>query len=488
MRGKSRNAIHHPALSEKLFSPAEQEIFARASGDRNPMHMDPLAARRTQVGLPVVHGMHTAIWALDAVASRHSLASSIRSVRVNFHKPIYVGETAVLLLRKQSGNKLYADVVVESTLVVTIILTLGENIHPLPFHQLPNPAGEVAAHPNVPLELSFAEMKNRSGWLVFEPSKVDISSLFPCVARVVGSTQLRALASISRLVGMVCPGHHSMFKSLNVNFQGGQWPETFHYAVSSADARYGLVTQAISGAGLTGVVEAFVRTPPCEQAAITEIAKLVKVGEFAGSDALVIGGSRGLGEVAAKIIAAGGGRVTITYAVGKMEAERVAAEIRGFGGSCDLIPYDVLKPASQQLMALSNQPRTVYYFATPLIFRRKSSLYTTGIFDHFVSFYVQGFCELCTNLLSMGQGQLTVFYPSSVYVEKRPADMTEYAMAKAAGEILCSDLGRFLPQLRIVIHRLPPVATDQTLSVTPIETASGLTILLPLVRDVERIV
>ena len=43
-------------------------------------------------------------------------------------------------------------------------------------------------------------------------------------------------------------------------------------------------------------------------------------GEFANVRALVIGGSRGLGEITAKIIAAGGGDVWITYRRGKEDA------------------------------------------------------------------------------------------------------------------------------------------------------------------------
>ena len=48
---------------------------------------------------------------------------------------------------------------------------------------------------------------------------------------------------------------------------------------------------------------------------------------FAGQRSLIVGGSRGLGEVTAKIVAAGGGYPVITYMESKDEAERVAAEI-----------------------------------------------------------------------------------------------------------------------------------------------------------------
>ena len=37
-----------------------------------------------------------------------------------------------------------------------------------------------------------------------------------------------------------------------------------------------------------------------------------------------------------------------------------------------------------------------------------------------------------------------MFYPSTVFVQDRPQEMTEYAMSKAAGEILCADIARYL--------------------------------------------
>ena len=55
-------------VATRRFGMADQLSFAALSGDYNPMHVDALAARRTQAGAPVVHGMHAVLWALDALA------------------------------------------------------------------------------------------------------------------------------------------------------------------------------------------------------------------------------------------------------------------------------------------------------------------------------------------------------------------------------------------------------------------------------------
>ena len=103
-----------------------------------------------------------------------------------------------------------------------------------------------------------------------------------------------------------------------------------------------MVRMTVSGAGVSGSVQAFLRSPPVVQASLSDISKLVAPTEFAGSIALIIGGSRGLGALTAKIIAAGGGKVIVTYAIGRKEAMQLAEEIHAHipQGVCDVLPYD----------------------------------------------------------------------------------------------------------------------------------------------------
>jgi NAD(P)-dependent dehydrogenase (short-subunit alcohol dehydrogenase family) len=214
-------------------------------------------------------------------------------------------------------------------------------------------------------------------------------------------------------------------------------------------------------------------------------AGVVRNNEFRNASALIVGGSRGLGELTAKLIAAGGGAVAITYAVGVMEAQDIQRQIREWGGVCELLHYDVAKPAGDQLRELRFPPTSLYYFATPVIARRKIRLYTRSVLNDFLRIYVDGFYDLLQQLLPTSGASLTAFYPSSVSLEERPAKMTEYAMAKAAGEILCADLARFNKGLRMVVERLPRMLTDQTATVFPQETAEPCAIMLPIIRRVE---
>ena len=210
----------------------------------------------------------------------------------------------------------------------------------------------------------------------------------------------------------------------------------------------------------------------------------VEPGEFAGSTALVVGGSRGLGEVTAKLLAAGGAQVIITYRVGSAEAEAVAQDIRAAGGTCGALAYDASLPAAAQLASLDRAPTHAYYFATPTIFRAQSALFERARLDAFLDVYVDGFVRLAEALRAV-RNDVSLFYPSSVYVEERPRGMIEYAMAKAAGETLCSEMNLAWAPLRVAVGRLPRLPTDQTASVIETKFPSPVACLLPFVREAQ---
>jgi hypothetical protein len=279
---------------------------------------------------------------------------------------------------------------------------------------------------------------------------------------------------------------HSIYVGFDLKLTADEAPPNeLQFAVTAVDSRFRRVQLSIAGGGIAGSLDTFSRTPPVAQASMASVAELVTPGEFNQAVALIVGGSRGLGELTAKLIAAGGGKVIITYANGKADADNIAAQITEWGGNCDVLAYDARQPADRQLEALPQPPTHLYYFATPTISRRKSGLCARERFDEFNDFYVHGFLRLVEAGLRRRPEGITVFYPSTVYVQDRPADLTEYAMSKAAGEILCTDIAKYLPKVRVLSERLPRLPTDQTASMIPVDSASALSVMLPLVRKMQ---
>ncbi len=461
---------------------ALQERFAAFSGDRNPMHMDAVAARRTQAGEPVVHGVHTLLWALEQLAQAGQLDGGVARLKARFLKWVYLGDVAtVSVVEGEAGEPLRLEVAVGGLTVLAAEVLFGDRQpHAEPKPWTPSPE----APRSIALDLTLPDLPDRSGEAFVGPL-AQAEELFPQLATLLGPAAVAEIAACSYVIGMEVPGLHSMFSKLDLTLLDA--PEStpraaLHYTVSYVDERFRKLRIAVEGRIVQGVLEAFVRVPPVRQASMEVIAKYVQPNEFSGIHALVIGGSRGLGELTAKLIAAGGGSVTLTYALGRAEAETVAAEIDACGGKAAALPYDVRQPPAEQIRTLQATPTHLFYFATGTIFRPKLGVLSGSMLAEFLQFYVQGFYDLCLALTARSAELLSILYPSTVFLDERPAGMTEYAMAKAAGEQLCADMNLSLPQLRVFVPRLPKLPTDQTAGVLPERETDALEALLPILR------
>jgi NAD(P)-dependent dehydrogenase (short-subunit alcohol dehydrogenase family) len=233
-----------------------------------------------------------------------------------------------------------------------------------------------------------------------------------------------------------------------------------------------MITISVEGGGMTGTVNAFMRPPPVSQPNMTTIKSHVSGTPFKKIRALVIGGSRGLGEISAKIVAAGGGETTITYLSGKDDADHVAEDISKNGGICKVMQMDVSEPtlAVQSLIQEDWRPTHLLYFATPRISGRPGE----DNRDEFDNIYSRGLIRVVTSLQKQSDEALTLFYPSSIYVVEPPADLTNYAAAKAKGETTAENLAKNQPNFNVIIERLEPLATDQSASLLNIDVAAPL--------------
>jgi acyl dehydratase/NAD(P)-dependent dehydrogenase (short-subunit alcohol dehydrogenase family) len=472
----------------KTFTIADQLEFARLSGDHNPMHMDEIAARRTPAGAPIVHGMHAVIWALDLMAQNYP-ALEIRSANVRFARFIYLNSPVELRLVQRTRTVVRFELTTLGQVAVFVALDLKRASPKSAEPGVAFDAPEISTTAESPNEPTFEELSGLSGRLVRTMSD-GLELRFPHLAKVITAKRLGGLAQLSKLVGMISPGLHSIFASFNVDFvEDPATTSELRFSVADTDPRFRLVRMDVAGSGLVGKVTAFSRWPPIDSPPpLADLAAHVKSSEFSAGVALVLGGSRGLGAVTAKILALGGAKTIITYARGEEDARRLAREINTACGpeSCNTLRVDVRKDVRVQLASLASAVTHFYYFATPPILSQNEGVFSPDLYAIFSRFYLSGFFEALQFLVPQARnGILSAFYPSSAYVETRPSGMTEYSMAKMAGELLCADLNRsYRRHLRIHVERLPRVLTDQTASLTPTETADPVATMLPVIRSV----
>ncbi len=190
-----------------------------------------------------------------------------------------------------------------------------------------------------------------------------------------------------------------------------------------------------------------------------------------------------MGEVTAKLLAAGAADVKITYYQGEEDAHRIVEEIKSNGGIADSLHFDILSTTKNDLHSSMSDwlPTHLYYFATPFIFSGVKGSFSIELFNKFCDYYISGFINTWNPLKKLGLKN--VFYPSSVAIDELPVDMGEYAAVKVAGEVLCMSLENNNKDLTIYKPRLQRMSTDQTVSLFPVNNEDPVPIMLDHLRQ-----
>lgn len=486
--GRDQRGMGREIIASRRFTSADQLAFARLSDDHNPMHLDEVAARRTQAGAPVVHGVHAVLWALDALAARGMPLARTAGLNARFVKFMYLDTDIEIANLRETGGGLAFELATEGQTAATVTVRLADERLPARI-KIPAEVPTVSTAASKPNTMTFTELAGLTGWLDPVASAAEWSALFPAAGAAITGERLAALGQLSRLVGMISPGLHSIFSSFAVDFTPDA-PDRrgMGFKVVTCDSRYRIVKMEVEGGDISGKVTTFMRQPPIETPSVAALRAHLDASACAGSTSLLVGASRGLGAVTAKLLAAAGGRVIVTYARGQDDAEKLADEINAACGarSCTTRALDVRDSVAPQLASLAEPVSHLYYFATPQIFRQRAAdVFSPALFAEFSRFYVDAFWEAIAALTAEPRpAPLSVFYPSSVAVDERPPGMTEYAMAKIAGETLCADLARSSLKLSLLVSRLPRTLTDQTASLAEVKSADPVSIMLPLIREI----
>ena len=468
-------------MIERIFDINDQKMFARLSGDYNPLHTDPIRSRRLMFGEVVVHGIHLLLWALDHWIQTDNASGAINDLHATFNHPVRLGESIRVGIDSDGNGHTRLKVYSARATCVNIRLTS-------------DPRSTAADHrdsitdavPPVqePKNLGANDLSVANGEMALYLPITEFKPEFPNVFELLTARQVAVLLASTRLVGMECPGDRSLYSELKVNFNMlDSDAKKIKYNVSSFDDRFSIATIDLNGA-VKGVLKAFLRPDPVEQASFSEITRLVTHNEFDYQRALIVGGSRGIGEVTAKILAAGGAKVLATYHKGVLEAEKMMHQINSTRNTVEIVRCDITNiDESFTKKLIDFQPTHLYYFATPPIFVSVKGQFDRELFTKFCGFYLTGFIEIIEMILKSSAGTKHVLYPSSVAVEEIPPNMGEYAASKAAAEVMCDYLNKIHRRVHISRVRFPRLDTDQTSNVYGIQSSDTVQAALAAVRE-----
>jgi hypothetical protein len=455
-------------MSSWSITPDEHTWFTRFSGDANPIHDDPIAARRLLGGRMLAHGAHVLLRTLDQAAASGHLTAAPRSIRAVFRHGVAPGDALVTRFAID-GDTVTATVTgadAPDRVLVALTFENGDRVDRVdrldPF-QPDDQSADRPDHPR-PLDLDALAALVGTPQPVFRPP-VDTEGCrrrFPAATVLLGAGRISEVAAISFVVGMLTPGRSSMSSSYSIGWAEpvAPGPVVVDHTPLHVDARLGRVGIAVAGPSLRATVDAFWLPPPVDQRDVLVGARRPGPDEFAGWRALVVGASRGLGEATARLLLAGGAEVRMTWCAGEADGRRVADEL-GIVGSRWCAPDDDI----DALTSAGWSPTHLCWFASP----------PTDDDPTADAIEIDAFALAVRSLATASL--VGVLWPSTA---------SDRSPRKAAGEQRCAELTAELsgPGNGVVVHaaRLPTLLTDRTRSLLPRDYADTATELLAALR------
>lgn len=181
----------------RKFTYEDQLAFAELSGDYNPSHIDAVATRRTIFGSPVVHGVHSLLWALDNWLQDKKVNVELCSIKANFNKPIKVGEEATCSLRREVERYVKIELLIGDSVVTNLEFNWARSSsYEADYFSLGYPERRECRI------LSASEVEKASGSLPLYLNIERSAKLFRYLCKRLSPLQIAQLLATTRLVGM----------------------------------------------------------------------------------------------------------------------------------------------------------------------------------------------------------------------------------------------------------------------------------------------
>ena len=268
-------------IGSKRFSTQDQELFASLSFDRNPMHMDPVAARRLLTGRPVVHGIHVLLTALEYWVNEQALTPTFLDCA--FNNAINIEDIVAFKQRNRGDGLFVVEASVNGLLCAKLRITASKSESPPrgPIVRAdPSAAGGDSFVERVATPLDEPPAHHLNQRYLVPVDAVNLDAYFPHACHHLGSPRTAGLLALSYFVGMVCPGLNSIFSTVSLKLdESTPDTESIRFSVDQYDERFRLFHVSLEGI-LCGHLTAFLRPSPQQQLTMAEVAKKVTIREF----------------------------------------------------------------------------------------------------------------------------------------------------------------------------------------------------------------
>lgn len=437
--------------------------FAAASGDVNPLHIDPEFARRTMYGRCVVHGALVAIVALGSV--EEAMLGQARSLDLRFAQPVFPGDDLTLRSGPRHPGRVAVEAWSRGQLAARITVEAGGSVLP------PVPPWPLACQ-SEPRRLTLAGLEAAPGADYGDAYAPDVAGLRELAAQLgaggIPDALLAWLAAASYTVGMLVPGADAVFAAARIERSDVPGPAHLEAIPGARQPATGLLeVRARFGYGAASAdlrLRAFVRPRIPGPRRDVLLDHLPPSAALSGRHALVVGASRGLGASVAGALATQGATVWAGYArsggpVEELRQEFGAERIRPV--RFDAADAEDTRAAIAQITRTAGSLDGVALCAAPppqaLPLHRDAVPTALAYLAESMAMTLYPLSEVLPHIAPGGWLALV----SSSAIADPPASWPHYVAAKGAVEALAG-YGRRHFGLRVATIRPPLMRTDMT--------------------------
>ena len=442
-------------IGKKIYSDFDQKIFSTISGDCNPIHLNKLVSRKLISGEPIVHGINLFLTALNFFLNyQHKIPSSFK---ITFKKPVLLNKVTYFLLNEYE-KKIFVTGSNQEVLVSIKYDKLLSN-----YNEKNSKFFYSLDKLEKPFRNNFNKLSLNSVYKVlYGGDSKFIDTYYPFLKSKIGVYTVYEISLLSNIVGMQLPGLQSLFVGCDIDIRNQDNKTKPIFKIIDLDRRFKKIKSLYSGVNINSNIFAYQTPKNTNVSSCHNLKKTIEPNSvLKNKHAIIIGGSRGIGAYVAKILSLYGCDVTITYAFGKYEANKVINDINlNTNSNAYSIKFDVTTDNYTSINYKSFDH--LYYFATPKIVSKSTKVFDKNRFKIFYNFYCNYFKKIAL-LFFKEKGNKLIYYPSTILINNFDSSFEEYIKAKKEGELSCKELIR--KNKNIIIDRLAKVKTDQTLNI-----------------------
>ena len=394
-----------------IISEDEGIKFSKISGDYNKIHIDDLAGYNSLYGRKICHGCLLVIKVLNITNIIKHLKKQYKfNINVNFKRYTEYNKKITLKLYFKNNHvfiKVYQEnIIISEMLISTEIIKFIRN----------------------------KKQKNKySGKIKFSTKSLEIKNIY------------KILENISKYVGMVIPGEHSLIRSINIDysFENKYSNKNFKFQSNQIDQRIPIIKNKLLYKKFIVKFESLKRPKidiNFKKISKNLLRKIIKIKR----NILIIGGSTGIGFDLMKLFLENKKiKIISTYNKNKIILKNKNLKI---------YKLDIEKNINLlEKIILKYKPLNIYYFATPKIYFGEQNVNLNAIYDKF-------FVQIPKKIIKLTlRNNCYFFYPSTTYSNKK----SSYYLKKVKGEKIL----RSFKSKTIGILKIDMINTKQNLSI-----------------------